>query len=90
MPAFSFLEALESRTLLSMLALDHSFGHGGSVEFPVNATHEDTASAVASLPNGRIIVAGLTRSSYSEKSQIFLARFSAGGRLDRSFANNGL
>ena len=76
-------------------SLDTSFGTGGKVTTPISASNTDIANAVALQSNGRIIVAGQTRtggtggfggSSYYD---IALARYNSNGTLDTSFNGTG-
>jgi len=67
--------------------LDASFGISGRVLTDFGSG-DDIARAVAIQPDGRIVVAGVARSSAG--SQIALARYDADGSLDGSFGQSGL
>ncbi len=73
-------------------APDLSFGKGGAAR----ATFEpglpsDYANALALQEDGKIVVAGTARFSFSapNPARFALARYTPNGRLDRSFAGDG-
>jgi len=67
-------------------ALDASFGSGGQVTTQVGLTY-DQANAVAVLPNGKIVVAGLSyQGSFDEYAMV---RYNPDGSLDSSFGTGG-
>lgn len=71
--------------------LDRSFGDGGLVPTPVGASSE--ADRIAVEADGRIVVAGLSRScpyaSACERGRAMALRYLPDGRLDRSFGDRG-
>jgi len=66
--------------------LDPTFGEGGFVLTDFNASY-DWAYAMALLPNGKILVAGVSDASGSK--DFALARYNPNGSLDTSFGNGG-
>jgi uncharacterized delta-60 repeat protein len=66
--------------------LDSTFGAGGKVTTPIGS-RDDTASAVAVLPDGKIVVAGDTAASGD--NHFALARYTPSGTLDSSFGTGG-
>jgi len=72
--------------------LDHGFGHGGATVTGVHGPAPDSANAVAVQPSGRIVVAGATGHPCpaGECAGLALARYTAKGRLDRGFGNDGV
>src|SRR5262249_2026099 len=73
--------------------LDTTFGpkgSGGKVTASPGPRAPNLVYSMAVLPDGRFVVAGLTKNnaSYSVGS-ISLARFNANGTLDTTFGNNG-
>jgi len=84
---------LDSNLLLARLdadgRLDRSFGGGDgevTLDLQSHVCCEDAALGLAS--GGRIVVAGMG-GSFS-KYRVFLARYSASGKLDRSFGDKGV
>ncbi|TFW19979.1 hypothetical protein E4L96_10945 [Massilia arenosa] len=71
--------------------LDTSFGAGGKVLIPVGVG-EDVAGASAVLANGKILIAGSSRSGTSDTSDwdTSLIRLNADGTLDTSFGSGGM
>lgn len=71
--------------------LDSTFGRGGKVMSPLEATSIGVflGAALALQPNGKIVVAGTTDSTYSGSSRFAVARYNANGSLDSSFGNKG-
>jgi uncharacterized delta-60 repeat protein len=67
--------------------LDPQFGSKGTVTTNVRGVY-DSASSVVIQPNGAILVGGLSGvgSGSSLSSDFVLARYTANGRIDRSFA----
>lgn len=85
--------SLHSRLVVYRLnsngSLDSSFGADGLVELPqANRGEIDHASAVLVEPDGRIMVAGSTRSSSLES--LILIRLLATGQFDESFGGSGI
>lgn len=74
-------------------SLDASFGVGGKVTTDIGA--EDEAKAVTLQPDGKIVVVGLTYSSFSFPppdgpfNKIAVARYNTNGTLDQSFDGDG-
>ena len=69
--------------------LDSSFG-GGSGTVITDFNNDGEAYAIAIQPDGRIVVAGLTRpDSDTSHNKAALARYNSDGRLDSSFGNGG-
>jgi uncharacterized delta-60 repeat protein len=86
-------DSLDSRLVVYRLnsdgSLDPSFGADGLVELPqANRGEIDHASAVLVEPDGRVIVAGSTRSSSFES--LILIRLLASGQFDESFGGSGI
>jgi uncharacterized delta-60 repeat protein len=69
-------------------ALDPSFGGDGMVSTSFEAKGGDAAVAVAVLPDGRILAAGIAHTNCSCE-RFAVARYQANGRLDRTFGTNG-
>jgi len=70
-------------------ALDPAFGSGGQV-LTSFSNYYDSANAVTTQPDGKIVIAGLTASSGSKTGDDFLvARYTANGTLDAAFGSNG-
>ena len=67
--------------------LDRDFGVGGLVRTDVGPG-EDSATSVAALLDGRILVAGTVASP--DRSEVALARYTPRGRLDPSFGTGGV
>lgn len=67
---------------------DTSFGNGGSVVLPIGPG-TDNARAVVALEDGKILVAGTTRSSSNDVDSALL-RLNADGSLDASFGSGGI
>jgi len=67
-------------------ALDPGFGSGGIVRTPAPAgSNAASASAIAVLPGGKILVAALTFTASSNTTGIALIRYNANGTLDTTF-----
>ena len=71
-------------------SLDASFGDGGKLVLPIG-TGSDSASPVAVLSDGKILVAGHSRSSADPASDwdAAIVRLNANGTLDTSFGLGG-
>src|SRR4051794_13277711 len=82
-----FIESLESRTLLSLAGIDHSFSGDGSATYRFTDSQSTIAEAMDVGRGGKIIVAGTTRGR--DNSQILLGRLNANGTVDSSFGKNG-
>jgi uncharacterized delta-60 repeat protein len=67
--------------------LDATFGNGGKVLTTFETNSIDRANAVVIQPDGRIVVAGSTRSGPT--SQFAVARYLLNGSLDPSFDGDG-
>lgn len=71
-------------------SLDTGFGNGGVVITNV-FNNEDRASAVAVLPDGRILVGGFARTfGFGNHYEFLLARYLPDGQRDASFGVNGI
>jgi uncharacterized delta-60 repeat protein len=71
-------------------ALDRSFGSRGKT-LTNPALGGGSANAMLVQPDGRIVVAGLAqRDEESHESDWVVARYTARGKLDRSFGNSGI
>lgn len=68
-------------------ALDPAFGNGGMVVTDLGG--QDTGQAVATEPNGRIVVAGVTTSG-GGFGDFGVARYRPDGSLDPAFGNGGI
>jgi uncharacterized delta-60 repeat protein len=70
---------------------DTTFGHKGLVTLTPSLGAEpfDSASALALLPNGKILVAG-TAGSPSHPAEFLLARLDSDGTPDPTFGNHGI
>jgi uncharacterized delta-60 repeat protein len=69
-------------------SLDPSFGDGGRVTADLGPT--DTLSDVAIDARGRIVVVGRSESLDGDSAELVVARFTADGELDGSFAIGGV
>lgn len=69
-------------------SLDTSFGTAGLVRTDFNA-ELDEAQAVAIQADGKIVVAGNSRTSVTAKSTFALARYNVDGSLDTTFGSAG-
>jgi uncharacterized delta-60 repeat protein len=71
-------------------SLDTGFGSGGKLSLPVGAGIDVASSAVV-LPDGRIVVAGNSRSGNLDNTDpdFSLVRLNADGTLDTSFGTGG-
>lgn len=63
--------------------LDRSFGRRGMTRLGIDGVPE--ANAIATTPNGKIVVVGST----GDRERLILARFRRSGRVDRTFAQDG-
>jgi uncharacterized delta-60 repeat protein len=68
--------------------LDPTFGGDGMVSTSFEAKGGDVAVAVAVLPGGKILAAGIAHTSCSCE-RYAVARYDLNGRLDRTFGTNG-
>jgi uncharacterized delta-60 repeat protein len=68
--------------------LDPSFGVGGKVVTDLGVNSSDGASAAAVQADGKIVVAG-TSDAKRKGADFALVRYTAGGKLDRSFGTGG-
>jgi uncharacterized delta-60 repeat protein len=68
-------------------SLDAGFGSGGKVVTDFSSGSIDTANAVAVLPNGKIVAAGVSVSGGG--SDFALVRYNADGSLDSGFGSGG-
>ncbi len=67
--------------------LDPTFGNGGKVFIDFAGT-EDTGYAAALEPDGKIVVAGISRHPFVSTGAS-VARYNSDGSLDTTFGNNG-
>src|SRR5581483_8847245 len=83
--AFTVLEALEGRRLLSGTPgqLDPTFGNGGVVTTTFTGPSNDSTSAVIIDSTGDIVVAG------DSSNGATIVRYSAPGQRDAGFGTNG-
>jgi len=70
-------------------SLDATFGAGGIVTTPVGSD-EDIAYALVIQSDGRIVAAGSSFNSGSNKHDIALVRYNANGALDTGFGTGGI
>ena len=84
------LEALEDRVTPSTGGvLDPTFGSGGVV-LSTFTNYNDVAQAITVQPDGKIVIAGITRTANSKTGNDFLvARYNTDGSLDTSFGSGG-
>ncbi|HZU39167.1 MAG TPA: hypothetical protein VFA18_24790 [Gemmataceae bacterium] len=69
--------------------LDPTFGSDGQVMTSFT-NYYDEANAITAQPDGKIVIAGVTRASGSKTGNDFLvARYNADGSLDTSFGSGG-
>jgi uncharacterized delta-60 repeat protein len=71
-------------------SLDPSFGVGGIVVLPVNATERDAANGVAIQADGKIVVTGDAGPFFNADLRLFVARLDATGGLDPGFGAGGV
>src|SRR5512144_1533228 len=70
--------------------LDPTFGNGGLVTIDFDGgTGGDHAEGIALQADGRIVIAGTTHGAGLQSDDFAVARLSANGELDRSFAGTG-
>jgi uncharacterized delta-60 repeat protein len=81
------VELLESRTLLSGGALNPKFGLNGLVTTSFGGI--DTPNAVATQPDGKIVVVGNDFTLSTNVPQIAVARYRKDGSPDTSFGSGG-
>lgn len=68
-------------------SLDSGFGSGGSITTRFGELNED--AAIALQTDGKIIVAGSTRSGFGDFSDFAVAPYNSDGSLDRTFGAGG-
>ena len=73
--------------LLDNGTLDTSFGTGGKVTTAIGPNNNDRASAMALLPDGRIVLAGTCHNG--NDFDICVARYLSNGSLDTQFNSTG-
>ena len=92
-PARPSVERLEGRELLA-LALDSTFGTGGSTAFSFSPNDESTVAGVAIQSNGGIVEVGTVQPGTAIfrnlASVIGVARLTSAGTVDTTFGTNGL
>jgi uncharacterized delta-60 repeat protein len=69
--------------------LDPSFSTDGSEITNLTATSNETATAMAIQPDGKIVVVGYTDATSGTSLNMFAVRFNANGGLDSSFGFSG-
>jgi uncharacterized delta-60 repeat protein len=69
-------------------SVDNSFGTAGEVTTQIGPLNSDFASGVAVQPDGKIVVVGSSRTSFSITA-FALTRYNADGSLDSSFGTGG-
>ncbi len=69
-------------------SLDTSFDSDGKLTTAIGASY-DTANSVALQADGKIVVAGTSRSSSDYSDDFALARYNSDGSLDATFGSNG-
>ncbi|MBI2721372.1 MAG: T9SS type A sorting domain-containing protein [Bacteroidetes bacterium] len=69
--------------------MDLSFGNGGKAIASMPGNVIDAAKKVLLQPDGKIILVGITYTSY-DNDDILLVRFNSNGSLDSTFGNNGI
>lgn len=74
---------------LSNGALDPSFSSDGSEITNLLATSNETATAMALQPDGKIVVVGYTDANSGTNLDMFVVRFNPNGGLDSSFGFSG-
>jgi uncharacterized delta-60 repeat protein len=70
-------------------ALDRRFGTRGKTATVLGSGEAAAARAVALQRDGRIVIAGWSDVPALEQSHFLVARFTRGGRIDRSFGTRG-
>jgi uncharacterized delta-60 repeat protein len=70
-------------------SLDTTFGTGGVAAFAVPGMSRATATGLASLSDGSVVVSGRTDDA-TRASTIFVARLTSNGVLDTGFATSGI
>jgi uncharacterized delta-60 repeat protein len=75
--------------LLSNGSLDNTFGTNGIVTTRVGAGG-DVAKSIALQSNGKIVIAGSTRTTTQAKDDILSIRYNENGTIDSSFGLNGI
>ncbi len=88
------IEGLEGRTLLSLSPLDPTFNSGQAVlnpADPTTGTNQNTATAVAVQPNGKIVVVGIFMppSTSTASPGLAVRRYNTDGSVDTTFGTNG-
>ena len=69
--------------------LDRSFGRGGKILTPFGAPSYAGANSVVIAPGGKIVAGGYGYVRSPTVSDFVLARYTAAGRLDRTFGEGG-
>jgi len=69
--------------------VDRSFGGGRAVLTDIGSERSDLATAIATQPDGKIVVAGSTGPGSQATADVALARFLPDGRLDSTFGTGG-
>lgn len=74
---------------LSNGTLDTSFSGDGRARFGFGSKHQDYASDLIIQSDGKILVAGSTRSANTSNKDFAIARLNANGSLDKTFSGDG-
>jgi uncharacterized delta-60 repeat protein len=85
-PVAVAVEFLESRTLLAAGALDPTFGSNGTAEFGFGGVMNSGARDAVLQSDGKIVVL----SEGENDTNVRLARFTANGQVDTTFASGGI
>lgn len=70
--------------------LDTTFNSTGYVTYNVSGESEEYAGDIALQPDGKIVVVGDSRPSFSAPGKILVMRFNADGTLDTTFDGDGV
>jgi len=69
---------------------DNSFGNGGKTSFNFGSGATSIAKAIATLPNGKILIAGSSDALFNSTTRDFgMVRLNANGSVDSSFDDGG-
>ena len=67
---------------------DPAFGIAGTATVPTGTPYAET-TAIAPLPDGGIVAAGIAYTEFRDHAMVFVARLGPDGRVDTSFAGSG-
>src|SRR4051812_2398305 len=89
-PMHPLIEAIEKRLLMDAGDLDVTFAPGDPALQVLDVKGgNDTVAAIATYPDGRILVGGRHHVT-STSDSLLLARYNADGSLDKSFGGSGI